>query len=108
MSSSSIPLSYTQLLEKIEKLEQTLALEREENKDFYKHVKENYVLKDDYDNAYVDEEYFKESKYIHSLKKQIDILMNQNSQLKHKNQELIQENEQLKTMLELEMKPLTI
>lgn len=104
----SIPLSYSQLLEKVERLESTLALEREEHKDFYKHVKEQYVLKDDYDNAYVDEDYFKESKYIHSLKKQIDILINQNSHLKHKNQELIQENEQLKTMIELEMRPLTI
>jgi hypothetical protein len=104
----SIPLSYTQLLDKIQKLESTLKVEREEYKDFFNHVKEKYVLKDDYDNAYVNEEYFKESQYIHSLKKQIDTLINQNSQLKHKNQELMQENEQLKTMLELDMKPLKI
>ncbi len=104
----SIPLSYTQLLDKIQKLESTLAVEREEHRDFFKHVKENYVLKDDYDNAYVDEAYFKESQYIHSLKKQIDTLMNQNSQLKHKNQELIHENEQLKNMLDLDIKPLKI
>jgi hypothetical protein len=104
----SIPLSYTQLLEKIEKLENTLQLEREEHRDFFKHVKENYVIKDEYDNAYVNEAYYKESQYIHSLKKQIDTLMNQNSQLKHKNQELIYENEQLKNMLESDMKPLQI
>jgi hypothetical protein len=41
----SIPLSYTQLLEKIEKIENTLQLEREEHRDFFKHVKENYVIK---------------------------------------------------------------
>ena len=105
---SSIPLSYTQLLEKVQKLESTLTLEREEYKDFFKHVKEKYVLKDDYNNAYVNEEYFKESQYIHSLKKQIDILMNQNSQLKHKNQELIEENNHLRNMIELDMKPLKI
>jgi hypothetical protein len=34
--------------------------------------------------------------------------MNQNSQLKHKNQELIYENEQLKNMQESDMKPLQI
>ena len=105
----SIPLSYTQLLEKVQKLENTLCLEREEHKEFFKHVKEKYVLKDEsYDNAYVDEDYYKESKYIHSLKKQIDSLIQQNNQIKHRNQELVQENEQLKNMLDFDMKPLKI
>jgi len=44
---------------------------------------------------YVNPEYFIESQYIHTLKKQIGMLIDQNNNLKIKNRELIEELEEV-------------
>lgn len=49
-------------------------------------------------NGYLDEKYFLESRYIHQLKEQISLLINQNDNLKIKIRELKEENEELKAL----------
>jgi hypothetical protein len=48
---------------------------------------------------YVNAEYFVESQYIHTLKKQIGMLIDQNNNLKIKNRELIEELEEVRGMV---------
>jgi len=79
------------LQERIAQLEQTLELEREEFKSFYRAHKEEYNTK-----SYVDEDYYKESQYIHNLKQQIESLIQQNNLLRAKNLKLAQELEEIK------------
>ena len=83
------------LYQRIKELEETLELEREEYKVFYRNTKNN-LHTSNIGNAYVDEEYYKESQYIHELKKQINSLVQQNNLLKTKNRELIEEIEAIK------------
>lgn len=75
------------LQEEVAKLQDTLQQEREEYKEMHKNNKNN-----DH-NSYVDEEYYKESQYIHSLKQQIISLTHQNDRLKQKNRHLMEELE---------------
>lgn len=80
-----------QLEQEVEVLKQSL--EKRHNND----VRD---LQDEYGSNldYVDQNYFIESQYIHSLKQQISILIKQNDQLKTKNRELMEELENIQTM----------
>jgi hypothetical protein len=61
-------------------------------------VKNQPDKSDNLNNGYLDEKYFMESQYIHKLKEQISLLVNQNDNLKIKIRELTEENEELKTL----------
>lgn len=80
---------------RIAQLEETLATERDEFKAFYRAHKD-YTVQYNGSNEYVNEDYFKESQYIHTLKKQIESLTQQNTLLRSKNQKLMQELDELK------------
>ena len=79
--------STEELLKRIETLEKTLKEEREEYREYYNRCKNNTN-----DEVYVDKDYYKESQYIETLKKQINVLINQNMYLKDVNNKLIREN----------------
>ena len=70
--------------------------EKLETRPLHKSQSTNDVLNHDY----VDQNYFIESQYIHSLKKQISILISQNDSLKIKNRELVEEIERLQEMID--------
>jgi len=74
------------LEEQVENLKKTLQIEREEYKDVYKRVNCDMLNS----SNFVNEEYYIESQYIHSLKQQIINLINHNDTLKSKNRELIE------------------
>lgn len=80
-----------QLEQEVEVLKQSL--EKRHNNDVRN-------LQDEYGSNldYVDQNYFIESQYIHSLKQQISTLIKQNDQLKTKNRELMEELENIQTM----------
>ena len=77
-----------QLLKKISELENEIAQLKEFN-NCYSSNNDNYI---DYD-------YYKENKYINTLKLQISNLIHHNDNLKIKNRELMQELENIRNIL---------
>lgn len=74
-----------ELQEEVQQLQEELTLERQEQRSLFR-LSEN----DMNTSNYVNPEYYMESQYIHTLKKQINILIEQNNSLKIKNRELME------------------
>jgi hypothetical protein len=81
-----------ELQEEVQQLKEELNLERHEQRSLFRisaSEQENNT------SNYVNAEYYVESQYIHMLKKQINMLVEQNNNLKIKNRELMEELENL-------------
>jgi hypothetical protein len=77
-----------ELQEEVQQLKEELDLERHEQRSLFRiSEQENNT------SNYVNAEYYMESQYIHMLKKQINMLVEQNNNLKVKNRELMEELE---------------
>ena len=74
-----------ELQEQVQHLKNELQSERQEQRSLFK-ISEQ----DGNTSNYVNQEYYMESQYIHMLKKQINILIEQNNMLKIKNRELME------------------
>lgn len=82
------------LKQTIENMKKNIEEERKEFREFYQSNKKLNNNTSNYDNLYIDEDYYKESVYINTLKKQITDLIKENDILKIKICKLMNEKEE--------------